>query len=58
MVRGRLTMEQKRNNVLCTFQIAEAAVMLKIFVEEVAALTSITLFMAMIAVWAQLLTQL
>ena len=51
-------MEQKRNNVLCTFQIAEAAVMLKIFVEEVAALTSITLFMAMIAVWAQLVTQL
>jgi len=32
--------------------------MLKIFVEEVAALTSITLFMAMIAVWAQLVIQL
>ena len=32
--------------------------MLKIFVEEVAALTSIALFTGMIAVWARLLTQL
>jgi hypothetical protein len=31
-------------------------VMLRVFVEEAAALTSITLFVGMIAVWAQLLT--
>jgi hypothetical protein len=34
------------------------AVMLKIFVEEAAALASITLFIGMIAVWAQLIPQL
>jgi hypothetical protein len=33
-------------------------VMLRIFVEEAAALTSIALFVGMIAVWAQLLTAL
>jgi len=33
------------------------AMMLRIFVEEAAALTSIALFVGMIAVWAQLLTQ-
>jgi len=32
--------------------------MLKTFVEEAAALASITLFVAMIAVWAQLIPQL
>ena len=32
--------------------------MLKTFVEEAAALTSITLFIGMIAVWAQLIPQL
>jgi hypothetical protein len=32
--------------------------MLKIFIEEAAALTSITLFVGMIAVWAQILPQL
>jgi hypothetical protein len=37
--------------------IREAA-MLKIFVEEAAALASITLFIGMIAVWAQLIPQL
>ena len=31
--------------------------MLKIFVEEAAALASITLFVGMIAVWAQLIPQ-
>ena len=34
------------------------AVMLKVFVEEAAALASLTLFVGMIAVWAQLFTQL
>ena len=37
------------------FRIGEV-VMLRIFVEEAAALTSIALFVGMIAVWAQLLT--
>ena len=31
--------------------------MLRVFVEEAAALTSVTLFVGMIAVWAQLLAQ-
>ena len=38
------------------FQFREAS-MLKIFVEEAAALASITLFVGMIAVWAQLISQ-
>ena len=33
-------------------------IMLKIFVEEAAALASLTLFVGMIAVWAQLIPQL
>jgi hypothetical protein len=36
----------------------EEADMLKVFVEEAAALASITLFVGMIAVWAQLISQL
>ena len=39
------------------FQMREAE-MLKVFVEEAAALTSIVLFVGMSAVWAQLITQL
>jgi len=34
------------------------ASMLKVFVEEAAALASLTLFVGMVAVWAQLFTQL
>ena len=33
------------------------AVMLRIFVEEAAALASLTLFVGMVAVWAQLISQ-
>jgi hypothetical protein len=51
------SLEQKRNNVLLMFQNREAD-MLKTFVEEAAALASITLFVGMIAVWAQLIPQL
>ena len=43
--------EQKRNNVPVTFHQRRRG-MLKIFVEEAAALASITLFVGMIAVWA------
>jgi hypothetical protein len=39
------------------FQMREAE-MLKVFMEEAAALTSIVLFVGMIAVWAQLIAQL
>ena len=39
------------------FQMREAE-MLKVFVEEAAALASIVLFVGMVAVWAQLITQL
>jgi hypothetical protein len=35
----------------------EEAFMLRMFVEEAAALASITLFVGMIAVWAQLIPQ-
>jgi hypothetical protein len=41
---------------LCS--VFEEAGMLKVFVEEAAALASITLFVGMIAVWAQLIPQL
>jgi hypothetical protein len=54
-LRGLLNSEQKRNNVPSMFRDREV-VMLRIFVEEAAALTSIALFVGMIAVWAQLLT--
>jgi hypothetical protein len=36
----------------------QEAAMLKTFVEEAAALASITLFVGMVAVWAQLIPQL
>ena len=39
------------------FQMREAD-MLKVFVEEAAALASLAMFIGMIAVWAQLFTQL
>jgi hypothetical protein len=39
------------------FQNKGRRAMLRIFVEEAAALTSITLFVGMIAVWAQLFSQ-
>jgi hypothetical protein len=51
------SLEQKRNNVLLMFQYQEEA-MLKTFVGEAAALASIALFVAMIAIWAQLIPQL
>jgi hypothetical protein len=52
------SLEQNKNNVLLMFQSRGGAAMLKIFVEEAAALASITLFVGMIAVWAQLIAQL
>jgi hypothetical protein len=55
--RQDLTLEQKRNSVPSMF-LSREVVMLKIFVEEAAALASLTLFIAMIAIWAQLIPQL
>jgi hypothetical protein len=52
-----LTREQKQNYVPSMFTYEEAD-MLKVFVEEAAALASIVLFVGMIAIWAQLLPQL
>jgi hypothetical protein len=43
--------------LLCSNTVVEAG-MLKTFVEEAAALASITLFVGMVAVWAQLIPQL
>lgn len=40
---------------ICSMIVEEG--MLKIFVEEAAALASLTLFVGMVAVWAQLITQ-
>ena len=51
------SIEQRKNNVLLMFMYREAD-MLKVFVEEAAALASIVLFVGMIAVWAQLIPQL
>jgi hypothetical protein len=52
-----LTQEQKKNMfTLCS--LLKEAMMLKMFVEEAAALASIALFVGMIAVWAQILPQL
>jgi hypothetical protein len=53
----RLDSKNKKGTMffLCSY---EEAGMLKIFVEEAAALASITLFVGMIAVWAQLIPQL
>ena len=51
------SLEQKGNIVLSMFPSKEAG-MLKVFVEEAAALASIALFVGMIAVWAQLIPQL
>ena len=52
-----LAREQKENYVPFTFLYREVA-MLRIFVEEAAALASIGLFLGMVAVWAQLIPQL
>jgi hypothetical protein len=41
---------------ICSY--LKEAFMLKVFVEEAAALASITLFVGMVAVWAQLIPQL
>ena len=42
----------------CSSYVPEESGMLKTFVEEAAALASITLFVGMIAVWAQVIPQL
>jgi len=52
-----LTKEQKKNMFMLCSSLKEA-MMLKMFVEEAAALASIALFVGMIAVWAQILPQL
>ena len=53
---GRLTLRTKKEQ--CSFYVLMEANMLKVFVEEAAALTSITLFVGMVAVWAQVIPQL
>ena len=52
-----LDVRTEREHVLDMFLLKEA-MMLKMFVEEAAALASIALFVGMIAVWAQILPQL
>jgi hypothetical protein len=48
----RLTLEQKKNYVLPLFR---EDIMFRAVVEEAAALASISLFIGMIAIWAQVL---
>ena len=50
-----LDIEQTMNYVLCSFR---EDIMFRAVVEEAAALTSITLFLGMIAIWAQVLAAL
>ena len=47
-----LIIEQTMNYVLCSFM---ESIMFRAVVEEAAALTSITLFLGMIAIWAQVI---
>jgi hypothetical protein len=54
-VETRLTKEQKVNYVLLSFR---EEMMFRAVVEEAAALTSIALFLGMIAVWAQVIATL
>jgi hypothetical protein len=49
----RLTLEQKTNYVPSSFH-TEEALMFRALMEEAAALASISLFLATIAIWAQL----
>jgi hypothetical protein len=53
--KSRLTKEQTMNYVLCSFR---EDFMVRAVVEEAAALTSIALFLGMIAVWAQVISAL
>jgi hypothetical protein len=53
------TLDLERNgNIVRLLFLSREAVMLKTFAEEVAALASLTLFLGMIAVWAQVIPQL
>lgn len=52
----RLTPENKKGTLFLLCSRWEAG-MLKVFVEEAAALVSLAMFIGMIAVWAQLFTQ-
>jgi hypothetical protein len=52
-------LDQRTKKEQCSLYVpSQEADMLKVFVEEAAALASIVLFVGMIAVWAQLLPQL
>ena len=53
VARVRLTKEQTMNYVLCSFREDN---MFRAVVEEAAALASISLFLGMIAVWAQVIS--
>ena len=51
--KGRLTKEQTMNYVLPSFR---EDIMFRAVVEEAAALTSISLFLGMVAIWAQVIS--
>ena len=52
-----LTLEQKVNYVLPSFQSEEEA-MIRSLIEEAAALTSLALFIGMVVIWAQVIATL
>jgi hypothetical protein len=54
----RSGLDPRTKTELCSVYVLQEVFMLKVFVEEAAALASIVLFVGMIAVWAQLITQL
>ncbi len=54
----RLTLQNKSRTLFCICSGNREAEMLKVFVEEAAALASIVLFLGMIAIWAQVIPQL
>ncbi|CAL77898.1 hypothetical protein BRADO4146 [Bradyrhizobium sp. ORS 278] len=52
-------LDQRTKKEHCSsYVLAQGGPMLKVFVEEAAALASITLFVGMIALWAQIIPQL
>jgi len=59
VIRPITPLDQRTKTELCSaYVLGEEVFVLKVFVEEAAALASIVLFVGMIAVWAQLITQL
>lgn len=53
-----MTLDNRTNDELCSLFVLREDIMFRAVVEEAAALASITLFLGMIAVWAQVISTL